>query len=77
MRRDFKCLTHNERLEFINAYLEVYKSGLIDTLTEQHWKYWGATHKTSEAIPFHRIMYLRLEQALMRVNPNVTLPYWV
>jgi hypothetical protein len=48
-----------------------------DNWTSTHMTYSREGHNTPQFFPWHRAFTLRFENALRRMNPNVTLPYWV
>lgn len=77
VRRNFKCLTEEERQEVMNAFKALLDNGVVGKLAALHWKYWGEIHKFGEFIPWHRWFVNEFEKKLRKVNPNVTLPYWV
>src|ERR1700733_3831016 len=77
IRKDFKCMTHTERMAFIGAVRQLYANGVMAELADIHYGYWPAGHKTGDVAPFHRKINLELEKRLMAMDPSITLPYWV
>lgn len=77
VRKDVKCLTDRELSELIDAFQQLYKRGIMDKFSLIHAAYWPATHKFAEGIPWHRWHVNELEKELRKINPRVTMPYWV
>lgn len=48
----------------------------MNRFTKIHDTHWAATHKFSEGFVFHRWFANELEKEMLKINPNVTLPYW-
>jgi tyrosinase len=70
-------MTHVERMSVINVFKELYKKGVMDKFTEIHNRFWVKSHKTREAIVWHRWFLNEMEKEMKKINPDVTLPYWV
>ena len=70
-------MTDSERMAFIGAVRQLYANGVMAELADIHYGYWPAAHKAADLMPFHRKVTLELEKHLMRIDSNLTLPYWV
>ncbi len=77
VRKDFKCLTHEEKIDVIEVFKQLYRNGVMDRLTWIHTNYWPATHKFAEAYIWHRWFINVLEKEMRKIKPHITLPYWV
>ena len=49
----------------------------LDEFAALHARYWPESHKTGEAIVWHNYFGLHLESALLTIDKNLTIPYWV
>ncbi|HYL72849.1 MAG TPA: tyrosinase family protein [Bryobacteraceae bacterium] len=78
VRKDQRKLTTGERSGFIAAVLALKKQGLYDPFVQTH----ADAHKRMVPhggpafLPWHRQFVLVFEQALQRIDPSVTVPYW-
>lgn len=78
VRREFRCLSHQERLVLVNALKQLYNNDtLINRMTEVHARYWPAWHKSVEASAAHSQIINIIENALDSIVPGLTMPYWV
>ena len=77
VRRNFKCLTHEERVRVIEVIQKLYENGFMWELAEIHAKCWVPGHKSVEGAMSHRYLAHLLEMEMMKIDENVTLPYWV
>ena len=77
VRRNFKCLTHEERVRVIEVIQELYENGFMWKLAEIHAKCWVPGHKSVEGAMSHRYLAHLFEMEMRNINPEVTLPYWV
>ncbi len=77
VRKDVKCLTDKELSELIDVFRKLYRYGVMDTFSLIHATYCPSVHKFSEAIPWHRWHINELEKEMRKINPRVTMPYWV
>ncbi|MFF7983460.1 tyrosinase family protein [Streptomyces sp. NPDC007901] len=83
-RKDVSTLTRSERRRFVNAVLELKRSGEYDEFVRMHIAYYTpdgerglrAAHMTPSFLPWHRKFLLDFERALRRVDASVTVPYW-
>jgi tyrosinase len=83
-RKDVSTLTSAEKRRFVRAMLEVKRRGEYDQFVRTHIEYYTsdgeeglrAAHMTPSFLPWHRRFLLELENALRRVDPSVTVPYW-
>ncbi|GAA1269357.1 tyrosinase family protein [Kitasatospora nipponensis] len=84
VRKNQATLTAREKRDFVDAVLTLKRQGGYDAFVSTHNSFIlsdtddGARtgHRSPSFLPWHRSFLLRFEQALQRVNPAVTLPYW-
>ena len=76
VRKDIKCLSDKEFNDFVAVIKQLHASGFMDRMTDIHHKYWAAVHKYSVGNLWHRWFIVLFEKEMLRINPNVTLPYW-
>ncbi|KUO02465.1 tyrosinase family protein [Streptomyces caeruleatus] len=84
VRKNVSKLTRTERRRFVEALLEVKRSGEYDDFVRLHIEHFRgdgdrglrAAHMTPSFLPWHRRFVLDLENALRRVDDSVTVPYW-
>ncbi|WP_328503071.1 tyrosinase family protein [Streptomyces sp. NBC_00457] len=84
VRKDVSRLTRIERRRFVEALLELKRSGEYDEFVRLHVAHFvgdghrglRAAHMTPSFLPWHRRFLLDLESALRRVDSQVTVPYW-
>ncbi|MET9968653.1 tyrosinase family protein [Streptomyces sp. NPDC006356] len=84
VRKNVSKLTRTERRRFVEALLEVKRSGEYDEFVRLHIQHFRgdgdrglrAAHMTPSFLPWHRRFVLDLENALRRVDDSVTVPYW-
>lgn len=83
-RKDAAALSKAERRRFIDAVLQLKKSGEYDEFVRVHIDYYVAdgedrlrlAHMAPSFLPWHRQFLLRFERALRKVDSSVTVPYW-
>ncbi|WP_053728212.1 tyrosinase family protein [Streptomyces sp. WM6378] len=83
-RKNQRNLTSAERRAFVNAVLELKRTGVYDQFVRTHIAFYVSdgsaglrvAHMAPSFLPWHRRFLLVFEQALQRVNSRVTLPYW-
>ncbi|MCX5380973.1 tyrosinase family protein [Streptomyces sp. NBC_00091] len=84
VRKNQAVLTPDEKRAFVNAVLELKRTGVYDRYVNAHNYYlmndsdFGNRigHRTPSFLPWHRRFLLDFEAALQRVDRNVALPYW-
>lgn len=87
VRKNHLHMTAREKERFIHAVVEIKKQGLYDEFVALHIQVnsqdyldkWGGKrlgHVNPGLFPWHRQYLIKFEQALQRVDPRVTLPYW-
>ncbi|MGC9538148.1 tyrosinase family protein [Streptomyces sp. UG1] len=84
VRKNVSKLTRTERRRFVEALLEIKRSGEYDEFVRLHIAHFvgdgsrglRAAHMTPSFLPWHRRFLLDLEEALRRVDDSVTVPYW-
>ncbi|WP_128428573.1 tyrosinase family protein [Streptomyces cyaneus] len=84
VRKNVSKLTRTERRRFVEALLELKRSGEYDEFVRLHIEHFvgdgdrglRAAHMTPSFLPWHRRFVLDMESALQRVDPSVTVPYW-
>ena len=77
VRRNFKCMSHEERERVVKVAQQLYANGFMDEIAEIHAKCWPAWHTTMQTLSGHRYIGVKLEQAMRQIDPDITLPYWV
>ncbi|MFD9634648.1 tyrosinase family protein [Streptomyces violascens] len=83
-RKNQRNLSSAERRAFVSAVLELKRTGVYDQFVRTHIAFYVSdgdvglrvAHMAPSFLPWHRRFLLVFEQALQRVNPRVTLPYW-
>ncbi|MFC8586781.1 tyrosinase MelC2 [Streptomyces sp. NPDC003444] len=84
VRKNQATLTADEKRRFVDALLELKRSGRYDAFVTTHNAFiMGDTddgdrvgHRSPSFLPWHRRFLLDFEAALKSVDPTVTLPYW-
>lgn len=84
VRKNQASLTSEEKRAFINALLELKRTGRYDRFVTTHNGFiMGDTdsgdrvgHRSPSFLPWHRRFLLEFEAALQAVDPKVALPYW-
>ncbi|UGY94571.1 tyrosinase MelC2 [Streptomyces gobiensis] len=84
VRKNQAHLTANEKREFVNALLELKRSGRYDAFVSTHNGFImndtdhgdRVAHRSPSFLPWHRKFLLEFERELQRVNSSVTIPYW-
>ncbi|MET9802539.1 tyrosinase family protein [Streptomyces sp. NPDC006368] len=84
VRKNQARLTADEKKRFIDALLELKRSGRYDTFVSTHNDFIMSDtdsgdrvgHRSPSFLPWHRRFLLQFEQALQSVDASVTLPYW-
>ncbi|MEU8759811.1 tyrosinase family protein [Streptomyces sp. NPDC048659] len=83
-RKNQSDLTSAERKRFVAAVLELKRTGGYDDFVRTHIDHYVAdgegklreAHMCPSFLPWHRRFLLEFEQALRRIDPSVTVPYW-
>ncbi|MEE1751118.1 tyrosinase family protein [Streptomyces sp. SP18CS02] len=83
-RKDQRDLTRAERRKFVDAVLELKRSGRYDDFVRTHVRHYSsdgddglrAAHMAPSFLPWHRQYLLDFERALRALDPTVTVPYW-
>ncbi|MFJ4340706.1 tyrosinase family protein [Streptomyces sp. NPDC088915] len=84
VRKNQAALTADEKRRFVDALLELKRSGRYDAFVTTHNAFiMGDTddgdrvgHRSPSFLPWHRRFLLEFEEALKSVDATVTLPYW-
>lgn len=77
VRRNIKSLSKAELTEYVETFRKAYEQGVLDKMTEIHLADFLATHHNPMFLLYHRIFAFDFENRLRKINPNVTIPYWV
>ena len=84
VRKNQAALTTDEKRRFVDAVLELKRSGRYDAFVTTHNAFiLGDTdhgertgHRSPSFLPWHRRFLLEFERALQEVDASVALPYW-
>lgn len=84
VRKNQAQLTATEKRRFVDAVLELKRTGQYDTFVTTHNAFIMSDtdngdrvgHRSPSFLPWHRRFLLQFEQALQAVDPAVALPYW-
>ncbi|MFF2572796.1 tyrosinase family protein [Streptomyces sp. NPDC058084] len=84
VRKNQATLTADEKRRFVNALLELKRTGRYDTFVTTHNAFIMSDTDTSDRVghrspsflPWHRRFLIEFERALQSVDASVTLPYW-
>ncbi|MFB6835816.1 tyrosinase family protein [Streptomyces sp. NPDC056361] len=84
VRKNQATLTADEKRRFVDALLELKRSGRYDTFVTTHNAFIMSDtdsgdrvgHRSPSFLPWHRRFLIQFEEALRSVDPAVTLPYW-
>ncbi|MFE2519098.1 tyrosinase MelC2 [Streptomyces mirabilis] len=84
VRKNQANLTADEKRRFVDALLQLKRSGRYDAFVTTHNAFiLGDTdtgertgHRSPSFLPWHRRFLLEFERALQSVDASVTLPYW-
>ncbi|MEU9701540.1 tyrosinase family protein [Streptomyces sp. NPDC047981] len=84
VRKNQATLTADEKKRFVDALLELKRSGRYDAFVTTHNAFiMGDTdsgdrvgHRSPSFLPWHRRYLIEFEQALQSVDATVALPYW-
>ncbi|MFM9370106.1 tyrosinase family protein [Streptomyces sp. Da 82-17] len=83
-RKNVRDLSKSERRRFVNAVLDLKRSGEYDEFVRVHIDYYVSdgedqlrlAHMAPSFLPWHRMFLLEFERALRRIDSSVTVPYW-
>ncbi|MFF3764139.1 tyrosinase family protein [Streptomyces sp. NPDC001922] len=83
-RKNQADLTATEKRNFVDAVLELKRSGRYDEFISTHNAFIVSDtdngertgHRSPSFLPWHRRFLLQFEEALQSVNSSVMLPYW-
>ncbi|OWF55164.1 uncharacterized protein LOC110463699 [Mizuhopecten yessoensis] len=77
IRQEIRRITDQQRGALFEAFNVLKQNGRYDTLASFHQNMAiTSAHNGPNFLGWHRVYLLALEEALMEVNPRVTLPYW-
>ncbi|WP_432217921.1 tyrosinase family protein [Pseudomonas kribbensis] len=91
IRRNMNSLTDTERDNFINALLELKRTGTYDGYIHQHHlmmvptvypsdpqhpDYRNGAHQGPAFLPWHRRFLMQVEEDLQALDRNLFIPYW-
>ncbi|MFG2986545.1 tyrosinase family protein [Streptomyces sp. NPDC048258] len=84
VRKNQAKLTADEKRAFVNAVLELKRTGVYDRYVNAHNAFLMSDsdfgdrvgHRAPSFLPWHRRFLLDFEAALQKVDPKVSLPYW-
>jgi len=64
-------------MDVIDVFKKLYQNGVMDRFAKLHAKYWPSTHKANEGAIWHRWFLNELEKEMRKINPSISMPYWV
>ncbi|MET9926562.1 MULTISPECIES: tyrosinase family protein [unclassified Streptomyces] len=84
VRKNQASLTAAEKRRFVDALLELKRTGRYDTFVTTHNAFIMSDtdngdrvgHRSPSFLPWHRRFLIQFEQALQAIDPSVALPYW-
>ncbi|MER7466705.1 tyrosinase family protein [Streptomyces sp. NPDC097981] len=84
VRKNQAKLTPEEKRAFVNALLELKRTGVYDRFVSAHNTFLMTDsdfgdrvgHRAPSFLPWHRRFLLDFEAELQKVDPKVSLPYW-
>ncbi|MFH8785064.1 tyrosinase MelC2 [Streptomyces roseoverticillatus] len=84
VRKNQANLTATEKRNFVNALLELKRTGVYDGFVRTHNEFIMSDrddsdrvgHRSPSFLPWHRRFLIQFEQELQKVDSSVTLPYW-
>ncbi|WFB09551.1 tyrosinase family protein [Streptomyces sp. LX-29] len=84
VRKNQASLTATEKRNFVNAVLELKRSGRYDGFVRVHNSFIMSDtdngdrvgHRSPSFLPWHRQFLLQFERELQAIDSSVTLPYW-
>ncbi|MEU0358998.1 tyrosinase MelC2 [Streptomyces cyaneofuscatus] len=84
VRKNQASLTAAEKRSFVDALLELKRTGQYDTFVTTHNAFIMSDtdsgdrvgHRSPSFLPWHRRFLIQFEQALQAIDPAVALPYW-
>ena len=77
VRRNFFNLNKTEKQDYIEAIKKIKKFGLLDKFIKVHLFYGDYTHSLPLFLFWHRAFIKIYEILLRRINPKLSLAYWV
>ncbi|MCP1485756.1 tyrosinase [Pseudomonas fluorescens] len=90
-RKNIRSLTPIEKDNFVDACLQLKRSGQYDEYVHLHHQvmkptvlphepndpnYRNGAHRGPSFLPWHRAFLLKFENDLQAINPSITIPYW-
>lgn len=91
VRKNVRSLSQSEIDTFVNALLELKRTGRYDTYVHWHhhvmlpsvlsWEphdpnYRNGAHRGPSFLPWHREFLIQLEDDLQKIDASITIPYW-
>ncbi|KAK3092238.1 hypothetical protein FSP39_000151 [Pinctada imbricata] len=77
VRKEYRVLSEEERYRFHYALNVLKENGTYDEIAGFHSiAIGGAAHAGPAFLPWHRVYLFILENALRKIDPYVTIPYW-
>ena len=82
VRREFRDLADDEWDEYKAALRKMYEPdetgrSIIDRFTKIHLDNASVAHNTAHFLPWHRWFTFLFEEELRKINPKLTVPFWV
>uniref|UniRef100_A0A1I7WS93 Tyrosinase_Cu-bd domain-containing protein n=1 Tax=Heterorhabditis bacteriophora TaxID=37862 RepID=A0A1I7WS93_HETBA len=78
LRVEYRMMTDDQRMRYHTAMWTIKGSGEYNVLSRIHSQFTvsAGAHSGPAFLPWHREYIKRMEFALRRIDPLVTLPYW-
>ncbi|KAJ1671883.1 hypothetical protein EV182_007396, partial [Spiromyces aspiralis] len=76
VRKEIRDLTIDELNRYIHAVKTIYRRGVIDHFTMNHFVSGANVHGAPMFFVWHRNFIWEYENLLREIDPTLTLPYW-
>ncbi|RKP04635.1 hypothetical protein THASP1DRAFT_33573 [Thamnocephalis sphaerospora] len=78
-RREFRQLTHAERLTFLNAIKTLHagpRPSRYQAYVQDYTEGYETSHENAQFLPWHRAYLREVEKSLQAIDSSIMLPYW-
>jgi tyrosinase len=77
LRQEWRTLSTDQQQNFVNAVNQLHtSSSFFNDMANAHSLLFRSWHNNALFLPIHREFLFRFEDALLRIDPLVVLPYW-